>query len=32
MRLSSRRMSDEPEIALVPLIDVVLTLIIFFVF
>lgn len=31
MRLSSRRMNDEPEIALVPLIDVVLTLIIFFV-
>ena len=31
MRLSSRRLHDEPEIALVPLIDVVLTLIIFFV-
>lgn len=31
MRLSSRRLQDEPEIGLVPLIDVVLTLIIFFV-
>ena len=31
MRLSADRSSDEPEISLIPLIDVVLTLIIFFV-
>ena len=31
MRLRTDRLRDEPEIGLVPLIDVVLTLIIFFV-